>query len=160
VRPGWESSAARAVLAAGIAIAALAGCGEDDDGADTGGGDAPTELEVALDPDGPGGAPEARREVVCEAGEADAACSLAAELSPAALGPVPPNTPCTKIYGGPQVATIEGLLDGESVDVRLTRVDGCEIERYQHAAPLLAELFPDYVGFVPKPGPRDAPRSR
>ncbi|MDQ3759159.1 MAG: hypothetical protein M3331_04360, partial [Actinomycetota bacterium] len=50
----------------------------------------------------------------------------------------------TEIFGGPDVATVEGEIDGEDVDVELTRANGCEIERFDAAIPLLQALFQDY----------------
>lgn len=135
---------AAAVAALG-AIGLLAACGGegDEDGTGSGSPTAASTLEVTLDADGPEGELPLREELVCEEGEGGDACALAADLSPAQLEPVPPDTPCTKIYGGPQVATISGVLRGERVDARLTRAGGCEIERFDHVAPLLAELFGD-----------------
>ena len=46
------------------------------------------------------------------------------------FAPTPPDTVCTAIYGGPAVAEVEGLYRGETVNSRFTRVDGCEIARW------------------------------
>jgi subtilisin inhibitor-like len=50
------------------------------------------------------------------------------------LRPVPPDTACTEIYGGPQVALVTGVVDGRRVWVRLRRDNGCEIDRWNRNA--------------------------
>jgi Subtilisin inhibitor-like len=50
------------------------------------------------------------------------------------FAPVPDDVACTQIYGGPAVAEVEGLYRGETVDARFTRMDGCEIERWNRHA--------------------------
>ena len=51
--------------------------------------------------------------------------------------PVPAGTICTEIYGGPQVARVVGLLQGRKVWARFTRVDGCQISRWNRLSPWL-----------------------
>jgi Subtilisin inhibitor-like len=51
-----------------------------------------------------------------------------------AFAPTPEDSACTAIYGGPEVAEVEGLYQGETVDARFTRVDGCEIARWDRHA--------------------------
>ena len=43
---------------------------------------------------------------------------------------------CTMIYGGPQTASVTGTLDGEKIDVSFSREDGCQLARFDAAAPL------------------------
>jgi hypothetical protein len=72
----------------------------------------------------------------------EAACEAlagAASLDPDPLAPVPPDVACTEIYGGPQTAVVEGTLDGQPVRIELSRVNGCEIDRWDAVIPLLAE---------------------
>ena len=60
---------------------------------------------------------------------------LSATSDPEMLAPVPPNTACTMIYGGPEEATVVGVVHGEEVDAAFSRSDGCELDRWdQHAA--------------------------
>ncbi len=59
------------------------------------------------------------------------ACRRLAQLGWTTLRPVPPDTACTEIYGGPQVATVTGLIGGHAVWARLRRDNGCEIERWE-----------------------------
>ena len=40
------------------------------------------------------------------------------------------NMACAELYGGPQVAIVSGRVDGRWVWVRLSRIDGCQIERW------------------------------
>ncbi|MGZ4753843.1 MAG: hypothetical protein ACXWA9_02990 [Acidimicrobiia bacterium] len=37
------------------------------------------------------------------------------------------ETTCAQVYGGPQHASIKGAINGRSVDVSVTRTDGCGI---------------------------------
>jgi hypothetical protein len=66
----------------------------------------------------------------------EAACSaLAADRE--ALEPVPPDAACTMIFGGPEQATVVGVLDGEDVDAAFERSNGCELDRWDRMAALL-----------------------
>lgn len=59
---------------------------------------------------------------------AAAACT-ALKDNPAVLSPAPRSTDqaCTQQYGGPQQATVTGIVDDSPVDVSFARRDGCEI---------------------------------
>ena len=123
-----------------------AGCGDEGDPSS---GDALAEgdssLTVTLDPDGPDGKePEMTEEVSCDDSSDDAVCLAVAEIDVDALGPVSPDTACTELFGGPDIVSLEGTIEGEDVDVDLTRANGCEIERFDAAVPLLQALYPDY----------------
>ena len=141
----------RALAAAALSLAALAvaaGCGDDEAGpaGDDGSPEGATELTITLDADGPGGEDPVTEEVSCAEGTGgEAACEALAAVSAADLGPVGPDVACTEIYGGPDEAQVEGELHGEAVAERLTRANGCEIERFDHLVPALRELFPGYV---------------
>jgi hypothetical protein len=50
------------------------------------------------------------------------------------FAPTPENAICTNIYGGPAVAEVDGLYRGETVDARFSRIDGCEIARWDKHA--------------------------
>ena len=70
--------------------------------------------------------------------QADAACaSLATDAVRAALEPPPLDQRCTEQYGGPQVATVTGTVDGEPVDAQLDRTNGCGISRWETVSTLL-----------------------
>jgi Subtilisin inhibitor-like len=50
------------------------------------------------------------------------------------FAPVPDDAACTRTFGGPAVAEVEGLYQGETVDARFTRSGGCEIARWDRHA--------------------------
>ncbi len=135
-------------LATAIACLALAaaGCG---DSRDARSGDAFAEgdssLAITLDPDGPDGPQdEMSKELDCEDGSKDPACQVVREVKVGDLDPVSPDTACTELFGGPDTASLEGTIEGEDVDVELTRSNGCEIERFEAALPLLRTMFDGY----------------
>lgn len=66
----------------------------------------------------------------------EAACA-ALERADEPFTPVPPDQPCTQIYGGPQTATIEGVWRGERVRASYSRENGCEIHRWDALLPVL-----------------------
>jgi hypothetical protein len=113
------------ILSCCLAALALAGCGAEEEPSAPSGAPA-TELTVRVDPDGDGPKPVKESQVRDAAG-----------LRPADLEPVPDDVACTEQFGGPQTATIKGTLDGRQVDARFARNNGCEIARWEKAAPLL-----------------------
>jgi hypothetical protein len=136
-----------AALATTVACAALitvaAGCGESDDaGAEPAAND--TNLRLQLDLDGPGGKYPRHAEIICQPGMDTSPCPQVAELTASDLAPVPPTQPCTEIYGGPVTLTITGTLHGEPVNATLSKRNGCEIERFNRAAPVIEEVFGNY----------------
>ena len=138
-----RSLALAAALAASLAGAA--GCGDEEPAGGGVGHAGATELTITLDADGPGGEDPVTEEVSCGPDEAgEAACEALADVSAADLGPVGPDVACTEIYGGPDEADVEGELHGEAVAERLTRANGCEIERFDALVPALRELFSGY----------------
>lgn len=70
--------------------------------------------------------------------DAAAACTAlkgnAAILSPA---PRPKDQACTMQYGGPQEATVTGVVDGQPVETNFTLRDGCEIALWNAAKDVL-----------------------
>lgn len=60
-----------------------------------------------------------------------AVCAKLSRVDSSVFAPVPAGTACTEIYGGPQLASVRGTLDGSAIDARFNRSDGCEIERWQ-----------------------------
>lgn len=128
---GWSLAAVCLALAAG-------GCGADDDTEPSATG---TELTATLDADGPGGEPERAEAVSCEPG---ARCTETEGIAVQDFTPTPPDAICTEIFGGPDTATIEGILRGEPVDTAVSRANGCEIDRFDRFTPMLRLLFPGY----------------
>ncbi|GAA2617139.1 SSI family serine proteinase inhibitor [Actinomadura fulvescens] len=66
------------------------------------------------------------------------ACAAVAKVKDP-FQPPPTGQICTKIYGGPQVATVTGTWQGKPVEARFTRADGCELHRWQKLAPLFGD---------------------
>lgn len=66
------------------------------------------------------------------------ACQRLRTLGPQAFAPPPPGRACTQIFGGPQTALVTGTYLGRQIWVRLDRVDGCAIGRWNR----LSFLFP------------------
>lgn len=69
---------------------------------------------------------------------AEAACT-ALKNQPALLNPPARSTDraCTQQYGGPQRATVTGIVDGTPVETNFARTDGCEIAAWNAAADVL-----------------------
>jgi hypothetical protein len=93
------------------------------------------------------GEPEASYTLVCVDGVpaaesvhpgADAACSALKENA-GMLGPHTPGTAqaCTQQWGGPQEATVTGVVDGVPVDTAFSRTNGCEISAWDAARDVL-----------------------
>jgi hypothetical protein len=57
------------------------------------------------------------------------ACTRLARLS-APFAAVPPGMMCTQIFGGPQVANVQGTFRGHKVRATFNRRGGCEIARW------------------------------
>ncbi len=93
------------------------------------------------------GAPEVDYTLVCTSGtpaaesshpNAAAACA-AIKANPDILAPSKPTSSqaCTQQYGGPQKATITGVVDGVAVDSSFARTNGCEISAWDAAKDVL-----------------------
>ena len=116
----------------------MTGCGPFDgspDPASTAG----TDLTITVWPQGAGG-PRREWTLGCDppGGSLPGPRSACERLTPAALKPLPRDTICTQIYGGPQVARVRGQINGRAVDTRFGRSNGCEIHRWDG----LRFLFP------------------
>ena len=88
----------------------------------------------------------------------DSACAFLAAAAAAGtnpFAPVPENSACTRIYGGPQTATVTGTWQGEDVDAQFNLQGGCEIDRWQTAAPVLGD---PYDGFDAPTSPSATPK--
>ena len=112
------------------ALALVAGCGEDDET------EAPAstpaqfaDLTVTVE-DG------AAESVQCDAPEDSEVCGALADIDPKTFEPVPGDQACTQQYGGPETATVKGTLEGKEIDAKFSRVNGCEIARWEAAKPL------------------------
>lgn len=100
----------------------------------------PAELTVTLDETGEG---ETRTwTLTCAPAGGDhpdpeAACEALARGGLDAFEPTPRDVACTEQWGGPQRATVTGTVDGTRVDAEFSRINGCEISRWETLAPLL-----------------------
>jgi hypothetical protein len=136
-----------ALAAVGLAVAVVAGCGQEDSEPATSDDAAAVDLAVTLDVDGPGGEPPQSANVTCQS------VDDCFGLEVADFEPVPPATACTQIFGGPDRAELEGRFGDEEIPAtEFTRENGCEIERFDRLSALLGDLFPDY-----RPGASLAP---
>jgi hypothetical protein len=119
---------ARVVVLALVPLLAVAGCGSEDE---TAGSGAPeTTLEITVWSKGRDADEPRVIRLECPPDASDPACTRLAELGPDAFDPVPADMACTELYGGPQEARVEGTIDGEPVEARLSRANGCEIARW------------------------------
>ncbi|MEU6278157.1 SSI family serine proteinase inhibitor [Streptomyces populi] len=58
------------------------------------------------------------------------------------FAPVPPDSLCTMVYGGPATAHVTGTWAGRPVDARYDRSNGCEISRWNALEPVLPGARP------------------
>jgi hypothetical protein len=126
------------VAVALVALAALSACGsESSDGGSSTGSDAPaakTSLTIDVTP-GEGADPTTYKLTCDPAGgdhpQAAQACDAIAAAGASVFRPVPSDTTCTTVFGGPQKATITGTYRGKDVDASFSRENGCEIDRWE-----------------------------
>ena len=64
-------------------------------------------------------------------------CATARSLSKLLTTQPAKDRMCTQIYGGPQTARVTGTIDGQPVDRRFTRTNGCELADFSAAEALL-----------------------
>jgi Subtilisin inhibitor-like len=136
-RTSWRAPAS--VLAAG---ALLAACGGESggDGGGSGGSDSPT-TRIQVEYWSTAGSTPISATLTCGPPggthlRAKEACSALGQHSDS-FAPVPEDVACTEIYGGPETATVSGILDGQRVQAQFNRSNGCEIARWDALAPLL-----------------------
>jgi len=107
---------------------------------------ASTSLNVTVWPDGQGQPGKRTYTLRCAPlggtlpKRAEACTKLTAMTRP--FAPVPKNTACTDLYGGPQEALVTGRLRGYSVRATFSRTNGCEIGRWNR----VRFLFPVGLG--------------
>lgn len=66
-----------------------------------------------------------------------AGCEFLSTVEEDAFEPVPADVVCTQIYGGPQTASITGTWQGSQINAAFSRVNGCEIGRWDALEPLI-----------------------
>jgi hypothetical protein len=100
-----------------------------------------TDLRMTVFPEGPDG-PSYVTTLTCDpAGGTHPAPARACNALMDVRAPFAPpesDRACTMIWGGPQVAGVQGLFRGEQVVTRFNRSDGCQIERWDRVAFLFA----------------------
>ena len=67
----------------------------------------------------------------------DGACNALDELDQP-FAETPEDAVCTEQYGGPEVASVNGVFRDETVNTRFSRDDGCEVGRWKKHAFLLS----------------------
>ena len=128
--------------AALVGLLVVAGCGSATGGGDTAEPPQPGyDLQITYWPEGKDG--ESRTaSLTCDPNggthpDPAKACP-ALDAHPEALHPVPLDSACTEIYGGDQVAEVQGSgPDGANVRAILNRSNGCEIARWDALAPVV-----------------------
>jgi hypothetical protein len=140
----------RRTVLAGVALAAvlIAACGE---AAEPRPNDSPAAAPAAVKlrltvRDAPDRDPR-RATLACTGGRARAtgylagrpapACRAARRLAGLLAADAERHRMCTQIYGGPQRARVRGEVGRRAVDRRFSRTDGCQIDDWDRAAPLL-----------------------
>jgi hypothetical protein len=118
------------------AVALVAGCGEDDTEQPAQRPSQFADLTVTVND----GKNTKSADVTCNAASDSRECAALAEIEPKTLEPVPGNMACTQQYGGPETATVKGTLHGKPVDAKFSRVNGCEIARWNAAKDVFAAV--------------------
>jgi hypothetical protein len=54
--------------------------------------------------------------------------------------PTPAGSMCTKIYGGPELATVKGTWRDTPVNAKFSRDDGCELHRWSRIGPVFGDV--------------------
>lgn len=112
------------------------------DGAAAGGGIAQADNDLQIEIDlGDGSAPQIWT-LTCVGfvegshPEAEAACDHLAGIEDP-FAPQADDVMCTQVYGGPETAHVVGRWGGQPVDLRLSRTDGCGIDRWDSLVPVV-----------------------
>ncbi|MFE1546670.1 SSI family serine proteinase inhibitor [Streptomyces sp. NPDC058718] len=75
--------------------------------------------------------------------DAEDACARLEEFAKEGVNPfkaVPQDAFCTQIHGGNAVAHVTGTWQGRTIDAHFSRVNGCEIDRWENLRPFLPTL--------------------
>ncbi|WP_405819354.1 subtilase-type protease inhibitor [Streptomyces sp. NBC_01390] len=97
---------------------------------------------------GTGGRGDGRFELACHPGggshpdveEACGSLDRGARWGKDPFAPVPPDSVCTMMYGGPATAHVTGTWAGRPVDATFDRSNGCQMARWDRLVPLLPDL--------------------
>lgn len=135
-----------------LAVAALlVGCGSSKDGSKPSAPNAPVAADLSFSYRAGPSAKTDRVDLACPAASdrLPAACRELEAVPSETFDKVPPGRACTEIYGGPETLRVVGRIGGSRVDSRFSRINGCEISRWDALAPLLEELGLGAVGTAP-----------
>jgi hypothetical protein len=127
-----------ALVLACLAALGAVGCGGDDNEEQPAAVNSIAELTVTVDPDGDGGAKPKTATVKCGPASDSKECAALADMKADVFEPVPGNVACTQQYGGPETAQVTGTFKGRQVDAKFSRVNGCEISRWEKMSPVFA----------------------
>lgn len=138
----------RIALLALLALLVATACGGTQTADDAAGA---TALTIEVWPAGAGTGAAITATLTCDPAGGDlpdpaAACAVLAGDGAAALAPVAADAICTELYGGADEARITGTLDGAPVDAALSRMNGCEIDRWERLRPVLPAYDPLPLG--------------
>jgi hypothetical protein len=121
-----------------LAAVAVTGCGGQSGPGDSTAGETSLDISISV---GDREAPTKVWTLRCPTGgtlpDAASACSQLDGLDDP-FGALPKDAACTEIYGGPEIADVQGTFRGKTVTTRFTRTDGCEIARWNR----VGFLFP------------------
>lgn len=139
------------LVATALAMAAIAGCGDSGERSGQTSPPGPTEAELTFVYRADESATPERIALSCPGSDrvAKATCRELDRVPSETFEPVPAGTACTEIYGGPEVLQITGRLGDETIDSEFSRVNGCEISRWDAIAPVLEALGLGAVGETP-----------
>ena len=130
-----------------LVVVAVAGCGGEDEGPGSSpAGPTTAELTFVYRADESAGAE--RITLTCPGSDRAAreTCRELGRVPAETFDPVPPDTACTEIYGGPETLRVTGRLTDETIDSGFSRVNGCEISRWDSLSPVLRTLELGGVG--------------
>jgi hypothetical protein len=142
-----------------VAVIGLAGCGSEqakDSGSGGSGGSgtvqpsAAAQTDLAVSVKAAAKSPAKTWKLTCDPvggnhPDAKNACAALAKAKTQTKNPFTPtssNQMCTQIYGGSQIATIKGTLQGKQVDATFTRKNGCELKRWSDLGPVFGKIPP------------------
>jgi hypothetical protein len=101
-----------------------------------------TSLTIVVRKDGRAPGTESRHSLRCDPVGGThptraAACKGLARLGRSIFRPVPADTVCAELFGGPDTALVTGIVGGRPVWARFARDNACQIERWDRASFLL-----------------------
>ena len=113
----------------------MSACAGKSGGASDDGSAVSTDLTITVWPQGENG-PSREWTLSCDpaGGTLPDAAEACSKLTEEMFEPLPPDTICTAIYGGPQTARVQGTFEGRAVDAHFGRSNGCELHRWDVAS--------------------------